>query len=467
MTALRDLTDQFVKDEAAEQQVFENAPAMAVSGSAPVRSRSSLERWFSNLDSDDKLRVTAGFPILMIALVALVALFGLSRIDPTSGAENIASSRTIVMTCVGLSAAFFGLIIALSSRILSSDVVDTVRILNDDMRRIASGQTDFAISIQGRVDEYGEMSESLEILRLKMADLEQLMDERVKSADDRHVMLERLATELENGVGEVAGSVAAAATQLHSTATSMAASAEQASSATHHALEAMGRASEGAIAAAASSDEFAMSIGEISRQAAHSADLARKANDAASGADETIMSLAEAADQVGAIVELIQSIAKRTNLLALNASIEAARGGESGRGFAVVASEVKELAAQTSRATDDVAAQIRAMQESTGASVSALRAIAEHIREMEGTASSIASAVDQQSVAGRDMARSIDIAAQGTEEVTASMQQVRESAVATGSASSQLLGSSSDLEQQASELRRQVATFLSRVKSAR
>jgi methyl-accepting chemotaxis protein len=208
-----------------------------------------------------------------------------------------------------------------------------------------------------------------------------------------------------------------------------------------------------------------MSIGEISRQAASSAELARKASDSAEQADATISALSDSAEQVSNVVELIHSIAKRTNLLALNASIEAARGGEAGRGFAVVASEVKELAAQTSRATEEVAEQIRAMQSSTTNSVTALRTIGGHIEQLESTAISIASAVDQQSVAGQDLARSIDLAARSSDEVSSSIVGVRETALATGAAASQVLNSASELEGQAATLRDQVGDFLRRVRN--
>jgi methyl-accepting chemotaxis protein len=208
-----------------------------------------------------------------------------------------------------------------------------------------------------------------------------------------------------------------------------------------------------------------MSIGEISRQAASSAELARKASDSAEQADATISALSDSAEQVSNVVELIHSIAKRTNLLALNASIEAARGGEAGRGFAVVASEVKELAAQTSRATEEVAEQIRAMQSSTTNSVTALRTIGGHIEQLESTAISIASAVDQQSVAGQDLARSIDLAARSSDEVSSSIVGVRETALATGAAASQVLNSASELEGQAATLRDQVGDFVRRVRN--
>ncbi|MEP2551956.1 MAG: methyl-accepting chemotaxis protein, partial [Marinomonas sp.] len=194
------------------------------------------------------------------------------------------------------------------------------------------------------------------------------------------------------------------------------------------------------------------------------AEMARNATHSAKKADETISALSDSADQVGEIVELIHTIAQRTNLLALNASIEAARGGESGRGFAVVASEVKELAMQTSRATDQVSQQIRSMQDTTGASVSALRSIADQIAQLESTSVSIASAVDQQSVAGQDLARSIDLAARGSERVSSNIGDVRSLSMSTGVAATQVLSSSTELETQATTLRRQADEFLQKIR---
>jgi len=381
-----------------------------------------------------------------------------------------------VLAVLGCAVLLAGL--AYLSRDFSGKIVE----ITAGMTRLAQGDRHFTIAGGERKDEVGAMIRALELFqrankwiedrareRSEKAEQElQLQQERererIEAEAKRAALLDELARQFERTVGEVVGGVAAASSQLHTTATRMAASAEEASRRTTEVAVSMEEANAGATAAAAASDEFALSISEISRQAASSSELARLANAATGEADETISALAASAEEVGQIVELIQNIAQRTNLLALNASIEAARGGEAGRGFAVVASEVKELAMQTSRATEKVADQIRAMQSTTGASVKALRAIAGQVQDLEATAVSIATAVDQQSVAGRDLAQSIDLAARGTEKVSGHIEDVRQLSLSTGAAASQVLSSANELEAQATHLSEQVRGFLARVR---
>ena len=388
-----------------------------------------------------------------------------------------------LILAIGLLALLGGAVLLLGLAYLSRDFSRKVVEITAGMTRLAQGDSSFSIAGQDRQDEIGAMIRALALFkragkrmeswareRSERAEQElQLQQERererIEAETRKAALLDDVARQFERTVGDVVGGVAAASSQLHTTATRMATSAEEASRRTSEVAQSMDEANAGATAAAAASDEFALSISEISRQAASSSELARLAAEATGEADETISALAASAEEVGQIVELIQTIAQRTNLLALNASIEAARGGEAGRGFAVVASEVKELAMQTTRATEKVADQIRAMQSSTGASVKALRSIAGQVRDLETTAVSIATAVDQQSVAGRDLAQSIDLAARSTEKVAGHIDDVRQLSLSTGAAASQVLSSANELEAQAAHLSDQVRGFLSQVRA--
>jgi len=410
----------------------------------------------------------------------MAAMLGADADAMSDSGEELLSSLFFVVIAL---AAVLTVITLVVQRYFDRNVGGTLKDITAQMTKLASGDSDVTIPGKDRSDEIGEMARALEIFHRAGKRLDKLSRERAERAKkeldeqarlqvqqeetrlERERVLRDIADQFERTVGDVVSGVAAASTQLQSTSRDMAGAAEETSRRTGEVAASMEEANAGATAAAAASDEFAMSIGEISRQAASSADLARAATNSATEADETISALADSALQVGQIVELIQTIAQRTNLLALNASIEAARGGEAGRGFAVVASEVKELAMQTSRATEQVADQIRAMQDTTGASVSALRSIAAQVQELETTAVSIATAVDQQSVAGQDLARSIDLAARGTEKVAGHIDDVRDLALSTGSAASQVLSSATSLEEQASTLRMQVNSFLTTVRA--
>ncbi|MGQ7830874.1 methyl-accepting chemotaxis protein [Altererythrobacter sp. Z27] len=396
-----------------------------------------------------------------------------SRAIEDAGLSYFYRMMAIVALVIALGAA----VMVAGLRYLSRDFASKVAEITGGMTMLAGGNRHFEIVGIDRKDEIGEMLRAIALFKRANIKLERWAKERADRAkeeleeqeaarEEKAQVLREFADQFERTVGDVVGGVAAASSQLQTTASAMANSAEESTRQTAIVSKSMEEANAGATAAAAASDEFAMSIGEISRQAASSAELAREASTSASEADATISALSESAEEVGEVVELIKTIAQRTNLLALNASIEAARGGEAGRGFAVVASEVKELATQTSRATEQVAEQIRAMQDTTGASVKALRNIASQVGQLEATAVSIASAVDQQSVAGQDLARSIDMAARATDAVSSHIDDVRELSLSTGAAASQVLSSATDLEEQASTLRKQVHEFLSKVRTA-
>ena len=353
----------------------------------------------------------------------------------------------------------------LTKSLVRRDIIGPLEEVSESAVALADGNHDVAVAHVEREDEIGHVARALATIKKAAFKFQEL---RAQADADRDLHLEtlrKLSDKFEKSVGEIIGGVAAASSQLQSTASSMASAADDAAKQTGQVSSTLGEATAGVTAAAAASDEFAMSIGEISRQASTSAELARKATKAAVDADTTISALSDSAAQVGQIVEMISTIAQRTNLLALNASIEAARGGEAGRGFAVVASEVKDLATQTGKATEEVASQIRAIQETTTASVEALRSIGQQIKQLETTSVSIAAAVDQQSVAGQDLAKSIDLAARSAEEVSSSIGRMRDTSIATGSAASQVLTSATELEKQAAVLKSQSDQFLSQVRA--
>jgi methyl-accepting chemotaxis protein len=276
----------------------------------------------------------------------------------------------------------------------------------------------------------------------------------------------RLADQFEQEMGGVVDAVAAAAGQMQQSAHALTGSAETSGREADAVAEVSGRAGADVQAVAASAEELAASVAEITRQVAEGAEVARSAADEARATDGTVQGLAQAAAKIGDVVRLISDIAGQTNLLALNATIEAARAGDAGKGFAVVASEVKSLAAQTAKATEEIAGQIGGIQGSTSEAVAALRSITATIERMNEVTTAIAAAVEEQGAATREIARSAALVAEGTGAVARRIEDVRAASGETGRTAGEVLAASNDLAQQAGLLREKSGDFLKQVRAA-
>ena len=234
-------------------------------------------------------------------------------------------------------------------------------------------------------------------------------------------------------VKAIVETVSSSATEMQSTAESMASTAEE--------------TNNQASAVAAASEELTSSVNEISQQVSRSATIANEAVEEAERSNAMVQGLAEAADKIGEVVNLINDIASQTNLLALNATIEAARAGDAGKGFAVVAAEVKNLANQTAKATEDIAAQVTSIQGATQDAVSAIQGIGKTITEISEIATTISSAVEEQTAA--------------TQEVTSNITGVTTASGETGQAANQVLEAATELSKQGEHLTKEIDAFMS------
>jgi methyl-accepting chemotaxis protein len=342
--------------------------------------------------------------------------------------------------------------------------------LGTRMRELADGSLEGDIPGIGRGDEVGAMAATVQIFKdnaIRIHGLEQAeAAAQARAVAERRATMESIANDFERSVTGIVHSVSTAAAGMQTTAQSMTATASDASAraATVGAASESSSNNVGTVAAAA--EELSSSVTEISRQVARSSEIASKAVGDAERTNATVGALSKSAEKIGEVVKLIHSIAAQTNLLALNATIEAARAGESGRGFAVVASEVKALANQTAKATEEISAQVAAMQASTSEAVTSIGGITETIAQMSEITVSISGAVDQQGDATREIARNIQSVATGSNEISAHIGGVTSAASATGKAASDVLSNARELDNQSGLLRDAVDEFLVKVRAA-
>jgi methyl-accepting chemotaxis protein len=363
----------------------------------------------------------------------------------------------ILMMLLAMTIAAAGLLIV--QRRISAPI----RSLTQAMRRLAD--RDYAIELAGieRQDEIGEMSRTVSVFRENMLAGDHLAGEKEAEQDRkerRQTAVENLIRTFERSVTESLGTLASASTELNATAQSMSAIAEQGRSKASAVASVSEQASSNVQTVAAATEELSASISEISRQVAESSGIASAAASQAERTNDEVRALSDAAQRIGDVVELISGIAEQTNLLALNATIEAARAGEAGKGFAVVASEVKTLATQTAKATEEITGQVAAIQGATRSSVDAIQAISGTIQRVNQIAAAIAAAVEQQGAATREIARNVQQASEGTTQVSQHAAGVSEATAETGAAAGEVLESVRTLARLSDDLRRDVDQFV-------
>ncbi|MDF2367587.1 methyl-accepting chemotaxis protein [Sneathiella sp.] len=287
-----------------------------------------------------------------------------------------------------------------------------------------------------------------------------------ESAETKIKERNELADTFEGSVKHLVEKFAAAASEMTGMSQSMTKSAEDTTQRSATVASASDLATSSVNSVAAATEELTSSINEISRQVNQAANIAGEAVSEAERTNIMVTSLNEAASKIGDVVGLINDIAGQTNLLALNATIEAARAGDAGKGFAVVASEVKNLAAQTAKATEEISEQVKAVQEETGSAVGAIGGITTTIGKINEIATSISAAVEEQGAATGEISRSVQQAAEGSQDVSQNIQSVRNAAESTGKTAQEIEEISNGLTREVTELDQQVEGFLAQIRAS-
>jgi methyl-accepting chemotaxis protein len=396
-------------------------------------------------------------------------IIGSAKVYTNAASAALAASQhrtRAIIAAVGVAAVLIGLGF---SWLIGRSIARPLNGLAAVMKRLADGDISARIPATRASDEIGAMARTVIVFRDNMIERDRLTTDQTQSAREKERRSESVAGAIvafRGSIEQALGNLRGTAHQLEISSTKLNSAADAVTAESRIAATRVSAASQNVTSAAGSVEELAASIGEIAGQAAKSTEVAARAVSEARRTAQTMTELGDAASRIGKVIGLIQAIAGQTNLLALNATIEAARAGEAGRGFAVVASEVKSLAAQTARATAEIAEQIGAIQSAAVDSAQAIEQVNAIITDMAAIASTVSVTVEEQNAAVSSIADGVNRASAEAQTGAQAMSRVAGASTDARATAGDVKSLADTLSAEAENLDAEVRRFLADVQAA-